>query len=642
MALMGHSDIRISDGITDLTQTVQKSDLVNFAEDDFTYYKKHDYDIADQADVDAGRAQAVGEKIMVNGSWESWTPSSEGCAEAVYNSETGAVEWNMGEGFMPQDGYTYEVRFKVWPSQEAYDLLADLNNGVKTYASLTDGEKAQISEPSVPGGMYTLKTNSETSYTYREATKSGDQVTPTGEPCEPKSFPEVDPLELTTTPLKVMKQWHNNYVDSRTLTESITMQLYGVDPDGTTSHDFKTITLTGAENWYAENNYVSYGLVTYDTATNSGEKIYETGHDFTLRETDDEAHYYELSAGVYRPMFINGMPTMLEKVDAAPEGMGSGVFRYSDGTHNYYRMNGNIYRDTGSDILMIATNSHRSYMDISKVVTTEDGTAAVSDQLFEFEVIFTVPEGIDNYDTEQYIFVSVKDESGKDLNHLTELEKTDGLWVPSELAAEVGASVSYYRRFDTTQRIIVSGQTFTIKLRPGWTARFVNLPNGTAYTMKEINVPEGYEFVKAEVGGTQWIADMVDGEDQGEAVTMTGLPTDTANSGISGTITAANARYKTTYTNRTLSRKVNILKTSQDGTTPLQGAVFSLYTESGYNADPQTASATDLTSDENGIIELKKLAFGKYYLKETKAPEGYMKLSDPVIITVDGSGVTYN
>ena len=236
IAHMGHSDIQISDGITDLSQTVQKSTLVSFAEDDFTYYKGHK---ATQKDVAAGKASAVGDMV-----WEPWTPSSENCAEAVYNKTTKAVEWNMGEGFMPQDGYTYQVRFKVWPSQEAYDLLADLNNGVKNYADLSEEEKAQIKEPASPGGMYTLKTNSETSYTYREATKSGDTVTPIGDPSEPGSFDDVDPLELTTKPLKVQKLWHYNYVDSRELASSITMQLYGVDPDGVTSHDFKEITLS--------------------------------------------------------------------------------------------------------------------------------------------------------------------------------------------------------------------------------------------------------------------------------------------------------------------------------------------------------------------------------------------------------------
>ena len=87
---------------------------------------------------------------------------------------------------------------------------------------------------------------------------------------------------------------------------------------------------------------------------------------------------------------------------------------------------------------------------------------------------------------------------------------------------------------------------------------------------------------------------------------------------------------------------MNILKTIQDGTTPLSGAVFSLYTEKGYQAAPKQASKINLTSDENGKIELGGLAYGKYYLVETAAPAGYILLSEPVEITVNGSGVTYN
>ena len=618
-ALMGHSDVKITDGITDLTQTVQKSSLVNFAEDDFTYYKGH---AATAEDVANGRATSVGETV-----WESWDPSSEGCAEAVYNTNTGAVEWNMGEGFMLEEGYTYQVRFKVWPSQDAYDLLADLNNGKKSYDSLTAAEKAQISEPATEGGVYTLKTNSETSYTYREATKSGETVTPTGDPSEPGSFPEVDPLELTTKPLKVKKQWHNNYVDSRTLTDSITMELYGVDSDGSTSRSFKTFTLSKDEDWYAENNYISYGLVTYDTTTNAGAKVYETGHDFTLRETDDEAHYYELTAGVFRPMFINGTPTILELVDEAPAGMSNGVFHYFDGSHHYYGLDGKVYRDTQSDTLLIATNTHRSYMDLNKVVVDESGVATVDDQEFEYEICFTVPSGIANYDTEKYIWFSVTDAQGQRLNPSTYSHSNNLIEYGNYLVA-------------------TSGVPFTLKIKQGWNARFLNLPIDTTYSFEEINIPTECDFVKTEVSGTRWIADMVGGKDQGQAETMTGLPANNSASnedtGINGTITYANARYKTTYTNKTLTQQVYIQKTDQEGTTPLPGAVFALYTKSGYEADPKTAAKTNLTSDKDGKVDLGKLACGTYYLVETSAPEGFIKLADPVTITVESNGVTYS
>lgn len=84
-----------------------------------------------------------------------------------------------------------------------------------------------------------------------------------------------------------------------------------------------------------------------------------------------------------------------------------------------------------------------------------------------------------------------------------------------------------------------------------------------------------------------------------------------------------------------------IRKTGQDAQTPLQGAIFSLYTKDGYEADPQEVLKTELESDEDGKIDLGRLAVGEYYLAETKAPSGYDLLSDPVEITVKADSVQY-
>ena len=168
---------------------------------------------------------------------------------------------------------------------------------------------------------------------------------------------DVDPLRLTTSPLKVQKQFEYNYVDSKKPEDSVTLELYSMTDEGEWEKTFKTITLDAvyqtdddgnyvdaegrilheadgkycdaegierervlveAESWYSEKNFVSYGLVTYDEDDPNGtSKVYETGHDFTLRESGINAHYYELEAQTYRPMYINGL-------------LLSGTLQYSD------------------------------------------------------------------------------------------------------------------------------------------------------------------------------------------------------------------------------------------------------------------------------------------------------------------------
>ena len=193
--------------------------------------------------------------------------------------------------------------------------------------------------------------------------------------------------------------------------------------------------------------------------------------------------------------------------------------------------------------------------------------------------------------------------------------------------------------------IATSGSPFKLKIKQGWNVRFLNLPVGTAYSFEETNIPDGYIFVKAEVGGTRWIANMVDGTDQGSATVMTSLPVNNSGSNsdtsISGTIEYANARYKTTFTNKSVTVPVKVLKTAQDGTTPLPDAVFSLYGENGYESDPKHPISTGLTSGTDGLVDLGKLSVGKYYLEENNAPPGYVASADPVVITVTGTGVTY-
>ena len=44
-----------------------------------------------------------------------WDPTTNNpkAGTATYNSETGSVEWNLGENFVLEDGVTYRVSFNV-------------------------------------------------------------------------------------------------------------------------------------------------------------------------------------------------------------------------------------------------------------------------------------------------------------------------------------------------------------------------------------------------------------------------------------------------------------------------------------------------------------------------------------------------
>ena len=72
-----------------------------------------------------------------------------------------------------------------------------------------------------------------------------------------------------------------------------------------------------------------------------------------------------------------------------------------------------------------------------------------------------------------------------------------------------------------------------------------------------------------------------------------------------------------TCVNETKKGTIVLNKTDELGLTFLEGAVFNLYENDG------TLLQQDLVTDENGQIRVENLEWGKYYFKETKAPDGY-------------------
>ena len=581
----GWGNIQMTDGITNLSNTVQKTGLTNVG-GDFSYWK------APAPANWSGMTEAEKNAYTPAASdFVSWDPASEGAAPAVYNEETGAVEWNMGDTFMPEGGVTYQVRFKVWPSQEAYDYIAKLNNGTIHYDQLPDGVKAQIIKN---GSTYTLKTNEpDAKTTYQSATRTGDTVTVSGD-TKTLMFPSVEDLNLSVDKMKVKKEWVNSLDPDARWKSPVTMRL--TDGNGTL---YKSIELNEDNKYTAEDNFISCGLAKTE---NNELIIYEKGHDFKLSEPEEFSYYWDLDSQFYRPMIIDATLTMLVKVDP-PDGMGDRTY-YSEGGVSYYKIEEGIYKaiSTGDAAATItATNIRRSNLNLTKKVVDEDGNPVAVSEPFTFRITVN-----DTWDSQVWFSVQA--------------DANDTSTVIKELSTNATAEIKNGEK--TGYFYADSGSEITVSIQPGWNLRFTNLPNGTTFTIAE-DSKENYDFLNASIDNNGTFS-VEDGTTVG-----------------TGTINESDKQYTVTYTNRAVTQQVYIRKTGQDAQTPLQGAIFSLYTKDGYEADPQEVLKTELESDEDGKIDLGRLAVGEYYLAETKAPSGYDLLSDPVEITVKADSVQY-
>ncbi|MBC2330634.1 SpaA isopeptide-forming pilin-related protein [Listeria swaminathanii] len=109
------------------------------------------------------------------------------------------------------------------------------------------------------------------------------------------------------------------------------------------------------------------------------------------------------------------------------------------------------------------------------------------------------------------------------------------------------------------------------------------------YTLKEVSAPEGYSLPTASTENIQ-----VKLEQDEKVIQVTNEKTPIKETGA-----------------------VHIVKTDKATGAKLAGAEFSLFDETG------TELQTGLTTDENGELTIDNLDLGNYYLKETKAPEGY-------------------
>ena len=130
---VGITDVEVNDSITSLTRVG-----ITTLDGNYTGFKY---------------TRSGGQYGTTEQTWED-APS------ATYDS--GGVHWNLGDAVL-EDGVTYKVSFVVWPSQQSYDYVAQLNNGLIEFDAIPANLRShflRFEDSSKPSGYrYEVATN---------------------------------------------------------------------------------------------------------------------------------------------------------------------------------------------------------------------------------------------------------------------------------------------------------------------------------------------------------------------------------------------------------------------------------------------------------------------------------------------------
>ena len=613
------------------------------------------------------RTASYAGKVNLNTLTIEWKPGEEGktdfypaAPDASFNSSTGSVDWNLHPVGTLLDDVTYTVTFDCYPSQDTLDMIADLKNGDIQYSSLDPAIRQYLTSD------YKLKTNTTATLSYTDTrTENGPQTS---------GFTNPDPQPVNATEeVTVSKNW-NNTLDSREGWKH-DLQLY-VTRDGEEVH---TVELSQGNNW-TNKAWISYGILTVDEDGTVHQKT--TGHDYSFSEDLETGYYWEIKAPTVRPMLINNTITMLKLVKAAdaPTEITSATnanAKAEVGDDTYYKLTiGDeveyyvVIEDVNA--ALTATNHRRSYLDVVKTVTGSNVPAGD-----EFEFTMTVnnanAETADpaNVNSDAFVWFSIWDNVSNAMVTDPDAATAEGLrWqLNDETVVTTKPTANFNGYF-----CVPSGTPITVNMQNGYSLRFLNLPEGSTYTISESETmpKDGYSFVSivGERGydisgvieydpndldqyGDYVYYETIDKEEviayeldeSGQPMTVTddegqihyvykstghrkSINNDwtTESTGtvsgqsITGTIEYVESAYKVEVTNKWNTIDVMLKKVDQNGTA-LDGSTFTL-TSGGTTVGEYSPSGTD------NPIDLGGLGIGIYKLEETGIPTNYAKADD--------------
>ncbi len=526
---LGYNNVQVNDGVTNLTNI---SAAVSTAGPAGNFEYKRD-----------GGTNLDGTKKYDNETWSG--------APAAQASDTG-VTWDLKSAGNLEAGVTYSVSFDIWPSQDAYDLVADLNNGKRSYEpghanSITAEERAQIGGTG-PNGYYLL-TNTFLNTTYTFEGDPDTTYTVVGNK-------GTNAMPLDSEVISLLKFWPENQLD--TYEE-------GQSQDGIQTQITLTVTKDGANyiektlekpnqtdsssGWVPqvgqEEVYISCGVMTVKDGVVEIMDGSE-GHDYTIKEPGIFSYYWDLIADVYHPMVINGKKTMLvlDKTKTAQD-VANGVYQIgtdSKGNPRYFRTEpGEVTvgddGTTTTTFYMKAHNYRRSNLNLTKSIV--DPSDVADSAYFTYEVVVTDAANADVwFSAYDPTIPRVDGEGNPELddngNQKYGATVTED-WVISGATAENGGTTGYW--------YATSGATIKFKIKAGWNVRFLNLLHDSEFYFKETGMDDGFTFNS--IDGSK----KFEFEDTTLAADAWITTNDSENYLIKGTIVEPNNSYTVTFKN---------------------------------------------------------------------------------------------
>ena len=606
---------------------------------------------------------------------------------ASINTSTGLVEWDLAGLGILENGYTYKLSFDVWPNQYAYDLVADLNNQVKTLeqvkAELIDekGEEAgtalynqivQALKGPDANGEYSILTNWEQKVDYytvdvKEDEQTG-QTTTTYVQQPTKNLDYPDTVELTSAPLPLVKVWddtldrdqlleilYSDYAqykttnnpteyqvklhvwkaDSLAALESLIEQYSSPDENGSyalaDAHDYlaKTLGWNGTEYDWDDSLAISPGtMVSLSTAQGMGITI-DNSKIKTYDYDDDgvDEQYYIIESGHYYYVTEENVERHFELNTIIYHPM----LVDGDLCNVTFKADGTIEEIT-SLTKVTANNTLKGGINILKRAFDGETEIVATDDIFTVQVTVNNADGTPYLDWDYRIYYG-------DNNPLkTETVFRSGHYFGTQAAMEASGSSGQVDTVNGGLNVI------TLDLYIGDTVRIINVPAGVTYSVVETKV-NGISLADGAAGNyvfNEIKYEISEGssnnfvEETGETHAVKG-----------------NSSSQATVYNKIPSQKIGVKKigdSQKDNT--LSGVTFKLYKDAELTnqltkdalGNPIGTNGV-LTTGSDGTFEIGTLLAGNYYLVETGLGDngGYNMLSDAIVITVNSdSNATYD